>query len=234
MLILYWKKVISFIGHKAVFFGLLHSSEFFMPGLVDTHIHASQYSYAGTALDMPLLQWLNAYTFPVESCFKDLEFARKVYTQIVVSLPTSRDKWLWTLISWCETLNICISSKLLIKDIQQAKKEIGLWLSLWVKGLRSVDLVLILWYDPCALQRRTLRNGTTTACYFATIHTEASLLLGQIASKMSYTKTHAQTHTLSWMFILKHYSRPLNSLNIYHICFLCVISYDNILKFSIV
>lgn len=92
MLILYWKKVISFICHKAGFFGLLHSSEFFMPGLVDTHIHASQYSYAGTALDMPLLQWLNAYTFPVESCFKDLEFARKVYTQIVVSLPTSRDK----------------------------------------------------------------------------------------------------------------------------------------------
>lgn len=89
---LYWKKVISFIGHKAIFFGLLHSSEFFMPGLVDTHIHASQYSYAGTALDMPLLQWLNAYTFPVESCFKDLEFARKVYTQIVVRLPASRDK----------------------------------------------------------------------------------------------------------------------------------------------
>lgn len=56
-----------------------------MPGLIDTHIHASQYSYAGTALDMPLLKWLNTYTFPVESHFKDLEFARKVYTQVVVS-----------------------------------------------------------------------------------------------------------------------------------------------------
>ncbi|CAL8248713.1 unnamed protein product [Merluccius merluccius] len=91
----------------------LSPHEFFMPGLVDTHIHASQYSYAGTALDLPLLQWLTTYTFPVESQYTDLEFARRVYTQVV---------------------------------------------------------------------KRTLRNGTTTACYFATIHTDASLLLAQIAN----------------------------------------------------
>ena len=65
---------------------LLLCSEFFMPGLIDTHIHASQYSYAGTALDMPLLQWLNTYTFPVESRFKDLDFANRVYSQVVVSM----------------------------------------------------------------------------------------------------------------------------------------------------
>lgn len=91
----------------------LSEHEFFMPGMVDTHIHASQYSYAGTALDMPLLQWLNTYTFPVESQFKDLDFANRVYSKVV---------------------------------------------------------------------KRTLRNGTTTACYFATIHTDSSLLLGKIAN----------------------------------------------------
>lgn len=64
-----------------------------MPGLVDTHIHAPQYSYAGTALDMPLLQWLSTYTFPVESRFKDLEFANRVYTQVVVSLLASGNKF---------------------------------------------------------------------------------------------------------------------------------------------
>ncbi|KAF7667887.1 hypothetical protein LDENG_00042290 [Lucifuga dentata] len=91
----------------------LTQHEFFMPGMVDTHIHASQYVYAGTALDLPLLEWLNTYTFPVESGFKDLEFACRVYTQVV---------------------------------------------------------------------KRTMKTGTTTACYFATIHTDASLLLGQIAN----------------------------------------------------
>lgn len=60
-----------------------------MPGMVDTHIHAPQYSYAGTGLDMTLLQWLNTYTFPVESRFKDLEFAQTVYTQVVVSILNS-------------------------------------------------------------------------------------------------------------------------------------------------
>lgn len=68
------------------FFFLPYCSEFFMPGMVDTHIHASQYSYAGTALDMPLMQWLCTYTFPVESRFKDLEFAQWVYTKVVVSV----------------------------------------------------------------------------------------------------------------------------------------------------
>lgn len=34
------------------------------------------------------------------------------------------------------------------------------------------------------LQRRTLKNGTTTACYFASIHTDTSLLLAEIIGKM--------------------------------------------------
>ncbi|XP_077097137.1 guanine deaminase [Siphateles boraxobius] len=92
----------------------LGKNEFLMPGMVDTHIHASQYSYTGTALDLPLLEWLNTYTFPVEAKYKDLDFANNVYTKVV---------------------------------------------------------------------RRTLKNGTTTACYFATIHTDASLLLGELADK---------------------------------------------------
>ncbi|KAG9331497.1 hypothetical protein JZ751_018900 [Albula glossodonta] len=61
----------------------LGAHQFFMPGLVDTHIHASQYSYTGTALDMPLLQWLNTYTFPVEAKYKDLDFSQDVYTKVV-------------------------------------------------------------------------------------------------------------------------------------------------------
>lgn len=60
-----------------------------MPGLVDTHIHAPQYVYAGTALDLPLLQWLNKYTFPIESSFSDSEFAKAAYTKAVVSFIDS-------------------------------------------------------------------------------------------------------------------------------------------------
>ena len=32
---------------------------FLIPGLVDTHLHAPQYTIAGTGTDLPLLDWLN-------------------------------------------------------------------------------------------------------------------------------------------------------------------------------
>ncbi|XP_023593517.1 guanine deaminase isoform X2 [Trichechus manatus latirostris] len=92
----------------------LSPHEFFMPGLVDTHIHAPQYSFAGSNLDLPLLEWLTKYTFPTEHKFQNIDFAEEVYTRVV---------------------------------------------------------------------RRTLKNGTTTACYFGTIHTDSSLLLAEITDK---------------------------------------------------
>uniref|UniRef100_F6Z6Z3 Guanine deaminase n=1 Tax=Callithrix jacchus TaxID=9483 RepID=F6Z6Z3_CALJA len=92
----------------------LSHHEFFMPGLVDTHIHASQYSFSGSSVDLPLLDWLTKYTFPTEHRFQNIDFAEEVYTRVV---------------------------------------------------------------------RRTLKNGTTTACYFGTIHTDSSLLLAEITDK---------------------------------------------------
>nr|XP_014334738.1 PREDICTED: guanine deaminase isoform X2 [Bos mutus] len=92
----------------------LSHHEFFMPGLVDTHIHAPQYSFAGSNMDLPLLEWLTKYTFPTEHKFQSIDFAEEVYTRVV---------------------------------------------------------------------RRTLKNGTTTACYFGTIHTDSSLLLAEITEK---------------------------------------------------
>ncbi|GAA6048558.1 hypothetical protein JCM3770_006552 [Rhodotorula araucariae] len=37
-----------------------------LPGFVDTHIHAPQYINAGMALDKPLMEWLETYTFKAE------------------------------------------------------------------------------------------------------------------------------------------------------------------------
>ncbi|RMC01037.1 hypothetical protein DUI87_22301 [Hirundo rustica rustica] len=101
-------------GFKTSDIRQLSKHEFFMPGLVDTHIHAPQYSFTGTRVDLPLLQWLTSYTFPTEAKYQDTGFAEEVYTRVV---------------------------------------------------------------------RRTLKNGTTTACYFATIHTDSSLLLAEIIDK---------------------------------------------------
>ncbi|KAG0233095.1 guanine deaminase [Mortierella sp. GBAus27b] len=84
---------------------VLDKHQFIIPGFVDTHIHASQYSYCGNGHDIPLLDWLDTLTFPHESKFEDPSHARQVY-------------------------------------------------------LKSVA--------------RSLRNGTTSACWFATIHLEGT------------------------------------------------------------
>ncbi|GAB5371068.1 hypothetical protein AAMO2058_001547500 [Amorphochlora amoebiformis] len=85
-----------------------NAGQFLVPGFIDTHIHAPQYSYMGSGLDKPLLQWLDHYTFPAEAAFSDLDIAQEHYQRAV---------------------------------------------------------------------KKGLREGTTTAMYFATIHKEATKVL---------------------------------------------------------
>ena len=37
----------------------------------DLHLHAPQYAMRGMGMDLPLLDWLNTYTFPAEARFAD-------------------------------------------------------------------------------------------------------------------------------------------------------------------
>lgn len=67
-------------------FHRLAEGQYFLPGFIDLHVHAPQWAQAGTALDIPLYDWLNTYTFPLESKFSDLDFAQKVYQDVVSTL----------------------------------------------------------------------------------------------------------------------------------------------------
>lgn len=60
-----------------------------IPGLSDLHVHAPQYVMRAGGMDMELLDWLNTYTFPVESRFKDLCYARAAYGQYAEALRVS-------------------------------------------------------------------------------------------------------------------------------------------------
>lgn len=61
----------------------LTEEQFLMPGFIDCHLHAPQFPNLGIGLDRPLLEWLNNYTFPIESRFKDAGLARKVFSSVV-------------------------------------------------------------------------------------------------------------------------------------------------------
>lgn len=57
--------------------------KFIIPGFIDAHIHAPQYSFTGVGTNIPLLDWLNNFTFPFESKFSKLDFAKAVYEKVV-------------------------------------------------------------------------------------------------------------------------------------------------------
>lgn len=57
-----------------------------MQSFADMHLHAPQYPMLGMGMDLPLIDWLSAYTYPVEARFADLDYARRVYRQLAREL----------------------------------------------------------------------------------------------------------------------------------------------------
>ncbi|KAF8912100.1 hypothetical protein CPB84DRAFT_1671160 [Gymnopilus junonius] len=89
----------------------LKDGEFLIPGFIDTHTHAPQVPNKGTGGQYQLLDWLKYITFPMESRFSDVTFAKKTYELVV---------------------------------------------------------------------RRIIDSGTTTCCYYGTLHLEATKVLADI------------------------------------------------------
>lgn len=65
---------------------VLAEDQVILPGFVDLHVHAPQWPNAGLALDRPLYEWLDQYTFPLEAKFKDADYAHLVYDNLVETL----------------------------------------------------------------------------------------------------------------------------------------------------
>ncbi|KAF2135952.1 uncharacterized protein K452DRAFT_292812 [Aplosporella prunicola CBS 121167] len=61
----------------------LERGQFLIPGFIDTHNHAPQWTQRGTGGGKMLLDWLDEITFPHEARFKDPEYARKAYSSCV-------------------------------------------------------------------------------------------------------------------------------------------------------
>ncbi|MGL5753158.1 MAG: amidohydrolase family protein, partial [Paraclostridium sp.] len=60
-----------------------YEDKLIIPGMNDLHCHAPQFRNLGMAMDMELLPWLENYTFPEESKYKDLSYADKMYKRFI-------------------------------------------------------------------------------------------------------------------------------------------------------
>ena len=66
-----------------------YGRQLIMPSFADMHLHAPQYPMLGMGMDLPLLDWLDTYTFRTEARFEDLDYARRVYRRLARDLITS-------------------------------------------------------------------------------------------------------------------------------------------------
>ncbi len=63
-----------------------YTDQLVLQGFSDMHLHAPQYPMLGMGMDLPLMDWLKAYTFKTEARFKDTNFARKTYRRFAREL----------------------------------------------------------------------------------------------------------------------------------------------------
>ncbi|KAG2416880.1 hypothetical protein HFD88_008097 [Aspergillus terreus] len=62
---------------------ILSPAEFLIPGFIDTHIHAPQWSQRGVGRGIPLLNWLEGITFAHEARCSDDAYARRLFHSCV-------------------------------------------------------------------------------------------------------------------------------------------------------
>ncbi len=63
-----------------------YSNRLILQGFCDMHLHAPQYPMLGMGMDLPLMDWLKAYTFKTEARFADVDFARATYHRLAAEL----------------------------------------------------------------------------------------------------------------------------------------------------
>lgn len=56
-----------------------YTGKIIVPGMTDLHLHAPQYSFRGLKMDLELMEWLNANTFPEESKYADKAYSDSAY-----------------------------------------------------------------------------------------------------------------------------------------------------------
>lgn len=82
-----------------------------IPSFTDIHLHAPQFPNMGVGYDKELLDWLNDYTFPLESRYQVIEFAKKQYIQLIKKL------WLNGILRSVIFGTIDLQSNMLLSDL---------------------------------------------------------------------------------------------------------------------
>ena len=59
-----------------------YGDKLIMQSFCDMHLHAPQFPMLGMGMDLPLLKWLDTYTYKTEANFSNIDYARLVYRKL--------------------------------------------------------------------------------------------------------------------------------------------------------
>ena len=63
-----------------------YGDQLIIPAFTDLHLHAPQFGNCGLGYDLPLLPWLERYTFPEEARYTGADYAQRMYGRFVLEL----------------------------------------------------------------------------------------------------------------------------------------------------
>ena len=97
-----------------------YSGMLIIPGLTDMHIHAPQFAFRASGMDMELLEWLEKSAFPEEVKYNDTEYARDAYERFVSHIKKGPNTRL------CVFATIHVPATILLMDLLEESGLVSL------------------------------------------------------------------------------------------------------------
>ncbi|XP_060066006.1 guanine deaminase-like isoform X1 [Ylistrum balloti] len=198
----------------------LKGLQFVIPGFVDTHIHAPQYSNCGKCLDEDMLSWLHKYTFPTEAKFADLDFATKQYWKVVsrvVKNGTTTASYFGT-IHTNSTLKLCdviqsIGQRGIVGKVNMNRNSPDYYKENTTISVQETKRYV----QEVVMRKYTLIRPCITPRYAGNCCMGLMKQLGQIArSNEIHVQTHIAETTEECDMVRKHFPENESYLDIYN------------------
>lgn len=168
-----------------------YGHQMIIPAFSDLHVHGAQYVQRGIGMDCLLSDWLNNYTFPQESRFKDMDYAKQCYDAFVddmlrhgtfhanvfATIHREATEYLFNrmedkgMYAFVGKVNMdCHSPEFLIETTEASLRETEIYLANHTES-KKVKPILAPRFAPTCSEKLMMGLGKLAAKYHCGVHT---------------------------------------------------------------
>ena len=168
-----------------------YGCQMIIPAFSDLHVHGAQYVQRGIGMDCLLSDWLNNYTFPQESRFKDMDYAKQCYDAFVddvlrhgtfhanvfATIHREATEYLFNrmedkgMYAFVGKVNMdCHSPEFLIETTEASLRETEIYLANHTES-KKVKPILAPRFAPTCSEKLMIGLGKLAAKYHCGVHT---------------------------------------------------------------